>query len=208
MVVFWSSDPEATSGVYGAHDGTIRRQWLKELGIPCVHIDPFHNHTAQFLGGKWIAPRPGTDSAMVLAIAHVWMTEGLYDEEYVAERTVGFDKWKAYVLGEEDGVPKTPEWQEAETGVPARDLRALARAWGSEEDLSRRRRPRRLRRRLPHGHRHATGRAAWCASWPCRAWASPASTWAACSRARRSTRTSSSPATPRAATPATSPAPR
>ena len=99
----------------------------------CVHIDPFHNHTAQLLGGKWIAPRPGTDSAMVLAIAHVWMTEGLYDEEYVAERTVGFEKWQAYVLGEEDGVPKTPEWQEAETGVPARDLRALARAWGKKK---------------------------------------------------------------------------
>ncbi len=131
MVVFWSSDPEATSGVYGAHDGTVRRQWLKELGIPCVHIDPYHNHTAQFLGGKWIAPRPGSDSAMVLAIAHVWMTEGLYDEQYVAARTLGFEKWKAYILGEEDGVPKTPEWQEAETGVPARDLRALARAWGS-----------------------------------------------------------------------------
>ena len=133
MVVFWSSDPEATSGVYGAHDGTVRRQWLKELGIPCVHIDPFYNHTAELLGGKWIAPRPGTDSAMVLAIAYVWMTEGLYDKEYVAERTVGFEKWRAYVLGEEDGVPKTPEWQEAESGVPARDVRALARAWGTKK---------------------------------------------------------------------------
>ena len=133
MVVFWSSDPEATSGVYGAHDGTVRRQWLKDLGIPCVHIDPFHNHTAQLLGGKWIAPRPGTDSALVLAIAHVWMTEGLYDEEYVAERTVGFAAWKAYVLGEEDGVARTPEWQEAETGVPAREVRALARAWGTRK---------------------------------------------------------------------------
>ena len=133
MVVFWSSDPEATSGVYGAHDGTIRRQWLKDLGIPCVHIDPFHNHTAQLLGGKWIAPRPGTDSALVLAIAHVWITEGLYDAGYVAERTVGFEKWKAYILGEEDGAAKTPEWQEAETGVPAREVRALARAWGRKK---------------------------------------------------------------------------
>jgi trimethylamine-N-oxide reductase (cytochrome c) len=131
LVVFWSSDPEATSGVYGAADGTVRRQWIKDLGIPCIHIDPYHNHTAQMLGGKWIAPRPGTDSAMALAIAHVWITEGLYDEQYVAERTVGFDKWRAYVLGEEDGVAKTPEWQEAETGVAARDLRALARAWGT-----------------------------------------------------------------------------
>ena len=133
MVVLWSADPEATSGIYGAHDGTIRRQWLKDLAIPLVHIDPYHNHTASWMGGKWIAPRPGTDSALVLAIAHVWMTEGLYDAQYVADRTVGFEKWRAYVLGEEDGVPKTPEWQEAESGVPARDIRALARAWGRKK---------------------------------------------------------------------------
>ncbi len=133
MVVFWSSDPEATSGVYGAHEGTVRRQWLKDLGIPLVHIDPYYNHTAALFGGKWIAPRPGTDSAMVLAIAYVWMTEGLYDRQYVAERTTGFEKWQEYVLGREDGVPKTPEWQEGETGVPAKDVRALARAWGTKK---------------------------------------------------------------------------
>jgi molybdopterin guanine dinucleotide-containing S/N-oxide reductase-like protein len=133
MVVFWSSDPEATSGIYGAQEGTVRRSWLKELGIPFVHIDPFFNHTAAWMGGKWLAPRPGTDSAMVLAIAHVWMTEGLYDKEYVAERTVGFDRWKAYVLGEDDGAGKTPEWQEEKTGVPAREVRSLARQWGSRK---------------------------------------------------------------------------
>lgn len=133
MVVFWSSDPESTSGVYGAYEGTIRRQWLKELGIKMVHIDPYFNHTAALMGGKWLAPKPATDSAMVLAIAYVWMTENLYDKEYVAERTTGFDKWKDYVLGHEDGIPKTPEWQEAETGIPAKDIRALAREWGSKK---------------------------------------------------------------------------
>ena len=132
MVVFWSSDPEATSGIYGAQEGTVRRAWLKELGIPMVHIDPYFNHTAAWLGGTWLAPRPGTDSALVLAIAHTWITEGLYDREYVAERTVGFDRWKAYVLGEDDGIARTPEWQEAETGVPAREVRALAREWGTK----------------------------------------------------------------------------
>ena len=133
LMVFWSADPEATGGVYGVHEGTIRRQWLKELGIPFVHIDPYYNHTAALLGGKWLAPRPGTDSAMVPAIAYVWITEGLYDAEYVAVRTTGFDMWKAYVLGEEDGVPKTPEWQEVETGVAAKAIRALAREWGSKK---------------------------------------------------------------------------
>ena len=133
MVVFWSSDPEATSGVYGAGDGTIRRQWLEELGIKIVHIDPYFNHTAALFPGKWLAPRPGTDSAMVLALAYVWITEDLYDKEYVAGRTVGFEKWEEHVLGADDDIPKTPEWQEGETGVPAKDVRALAREWGTKK---------------------------------------------------------------------------
>ena len=42
--------------------------------------------------------------AMAMAIAWVWIKEGLYDKAYVAAHTVGFDAWKAYLLGEEDGV--------------------------------------------------------------------------------------------------------
>ena len=133
MVVFWSADPEATSGVYGAFEGTVRRQWLKELGIKIVHIDPFYNHTAGLLGGKWLAPRPATGNALALAIAYVWITEDLYDKDYIAERTTGFDKWRDYILGKEDGIEKTPEWQEKEATIPAKDVRALAREWGSKK---------------------------------------------------------------------------
>jgi molybdopterin guanine dinucleotide-containing S/N-oxide reductase-like protein len=133
MVVFWSADPEATSGVYAAFEGTVRRQWLKELGIKMVHIDPFYNHTAALLGGKWLAPRPATGNALALAIAYVWITEDLYDKDYVAKRTSGFDEWKEYILGKEDGVAKTPEWQEAESAIPAKDVRALARQWGQKK---------------------------------------------------------------------------
>src|ERR1700724_2509991 len=132
MIVFWAADPESTSGSYGAQEGTVRRQWLKnaKLGIKIVHVDPYYNASAQFLPGKWLAPKPTTSVAMAMAIAYVWTKEGLYDKEYVKTHTVGFDKWKAYLLGDEDGIPKTPEWQEKETGVPARDVRALARDWG------------------------------------------------------------------------------
>jgi len=133
MVVFWSSDPESTSGVYGAFEGTVRRQWLKELGIKMVHIDPFYNHTAALLGGKWLAPRPATGNALALAIAYVWITEDLYDKDYVAKRTTGFEGWREYILGKQDGIPKTPEWQEKEAGIPAKDVRALAREWGSKK---------------------------------------------------------------------------
>ncbi len=135
MMVFWSSDPETTCGVYGAHESTSRRQWLKDLGVTMVFIDPYFNHTAGLVGDKWIAPRMGTDVALGLAIAFVWLTENLYDKEYVATRTHGFDEWKRYVLGESDGVPKTPDWAQQETLVPAPEIRALARAWGSKRTM-------------------------------------------------------------------------
>ena len=135
MMVFWSSDPETTGGVYGAHESTPRRQWLKDLGVKMVFIDPYFNHTAALVADKWMAPRMGTDVALGLAIAFVWLTEDLYDKEYVASRTYGFDEWKRYVLGETDGVPKTPEWADEETAIPAREIRALAREWGSRRTM-------------------------------------------------------------------------
>lgn len=133
QVVFWSSDPESSNGAYAGLEATERRQWAKDLGLEFIHIDPHHNPTAQLFGGKWIPIRPTTDAALAIAIMYVWMTEGLYDKDYVENKTTGFDEWRAYVLGEEDGAPKTPEWQEIETGVPARDARALARSWGRKK---------------------------------------------------------------------------
>jgi anaerobic selenocysteine-containing dehydrogenase len=135
MMVFWSADPETTGGVYGSFESTSRRFWLKELGVKMVFIDPYHNHTAGLFAGKWLAPRPGTDVALGLAIAFTWLAESTYDKEYVAGRTHGFDDWKRYVLGESDGLPKTPDWAERESGVPAREIRALAREWAAKKTM-------------------------------------------------------------------------
>ncbi len=135
MMVFWSSDPEATNGVYGAFESTIRRFWLKELGVKMIFIDPFYNHTAGLVSDKWFAPRPDTGNAMALAIAYTWITEDTYDKEYIKTRTTGFEKFKDYVLGKEDNIPKTSEWAEKECTIPARDIRALAREWGSKKTM-------------------------------------------------------------------------
>ncbi|HTU00387.1 MAG TPA: molybdopterin-dependent oxidoreductase, partial [Candidatus Sulfotelmatobacter sp.] len=133
QIVFWSSDPESTFGAYSGMESTQRRMWARELGIEFIHIDPHYNSTAQLFGGRWIPIRPQTDAALAIAIMHVWIQEGLYDAEYVRTRTTGFEEWRAYVMGETDGVPKTPEWQEPETGVPAKDVRALARTWAKKK---------------------------------------------------------------------------
>ncbi|MDR0875175.1 MAG: molybdopterin-dependent oxidoreductase [Clostridiales Family XIII bacterium] len=131
LIVFWSADPEVTSGVYGAAEGTIRRAWMKELGIEAVHIDPFFNCTASVFKGTWIVPRPGTDTAIALAIAHQWIVDGTYDKDYIERRTLGFDVWKRYLLGEDDGIPKDVHWQAKESGIPARIIKALAKKWAS-----------------------------------------------------------------------------
>ena len=136
MIVFWSADPETTGGgIYSAFESTCRRYWMKELGIKMVFVDPYYNPTAELFSDKWFAPRLGTDVAFGLAIAHTWLAEDLYDKEYVAARTKGFEEWKDYVLGKTDNVPKTPEWAERESGVPARQIRALAREWGAKKTM-------------------------------------------------------------------------
>ncbi len=133
MVVFWSSDPETNAGIYSAYESTSRRQWLKELGVDMVFIYPFYNHTAALFNDKWFSPRVGTDAALAAGIAYVWITEDLYDKEYIATRTDGFDEFKDYILGKTDGQPKDPAWTENETGIPACDIKALARQWGKKK---------------------------------------------------------------------------
>ncbi|MFH1490064.1 MAG: molybdopterin-dependent oxidoreductase, partial [Pseudomonadota bacterium] len=135
MIVFWSSDPEATHGIYSGFEHTSRRQWLKDLGVKMVFVDPFYNHTAGMYADKWFAPRPEAGNAMACAIAFVWITENLYDKEYIETRTVGFEPWRDYILGKEDGVPKSPEWAEQESTIPAREIRALAREWASKKTM-------------------------------------------------------------------------
>ena len=103
----------AGHGVTG-QESTIWRFWLKELGIKMVFIDPHFNFTAITQSDKWLAPRPGTDAAIAAAIAYVWITENTYDKDYIEKHGYGFEKWQDYVLGKEDGVPKTPEWAEVE----------------------------------------------------------------------------------------------
>ncbi len=135
MIVFWSCDPHATLGTYGGHESVPWRFWLKELGVKMVFIDPFYNWTAANFADKWLAPKPGTDTALALAIAYTWIKNDSYDKDYIEKRTLGFEKWKAYVLGEEDGKPKTPEWAEKICNVPAREIRALAREWAKRKTM-------------------------------------------------------------------------
>jgi formate dehydrogenase major subunit len=69
--------------------------------------------------------KPGTNVAVVNAMAHVVVTEGLADKAFVAARCEGFDEWARFISGDQH----SPEAVESITGVPAEELRAAARLY-------------------------------------------------------------------------------
>ena len=133
QLIYWGCDADSTQFGWAGQIGTRVRFWFGELGIKAIFVSPDLNYTAAIHADKWIPILPSTDAALQLAVAHVWITEDTYDKEYIATHTVGFEKIKAYVMGEEDGIPKTPKWAAEITGVPSRIIKALAREWVSKK---------------------------------------------------------------------------
>jgi trimethylamine-N-oxide reductase (cytochrome c) len=127
MVLKWGCDEETTPwGFTGQYATRISYFWTR-AGIKQVYISPDLNYAAAVHADKWIPVLPNTDAALQLAIIYVWLKEDTWDKEYVATHAVGMDKVAAYVLGEEDGIPKTPEWASRKCGVPEWTIKALAR---------------------------------------------------------------------------------
>ena len=132
MLLFWGCDAETTPLGVVSHMPSRLCYWFTDLGIECVYICPDLNYAAAVHADKWIPILPNTDAALQLAIAYIWLTEGTYDKDYIATHTYGFDKFAAYVLGEEDGVPKTPRWASEKCGVKPWTIKALARHWAKK----------------------------------------------------------------------------
>jgi anaerobic selenocysteine-containing dehydrogenase len=133
LLLFWGCDPETTPWGFNGQMASRLCYWFKDLGIKSIYISPDLNYGAAVHADKWIPIKPNTDAALQLAIANIWITEGTYDREYVATHTFGYDKFEAYVLGKEDGIPKTAAWAAGKTGISPETIQALAREWASKK---------------------------------------------------------------------------
>lgn len=168
----WAAINIATPTVYGTlHTGNQRQDWLnakyilmwswnpaemrdgtnsdffvklaRQNGARVVCIDPRHTLSAVSLADEWIPIRPGTDVAMMSAMAYAMITENLYDAEFVRTHCVGFDQsqmpagaegaenYSDYILGTRDGIPKTPEWAERITTVPRQTIVRIAHEYAT-----------------------------------------------------------------------------
>ena len=132
MVLFWGCDPETTPWGFCGQSATNLCYFWSQIGIKQVYICPDLNYGAAIHADKWIPVLPNTDVALQLAIIYTWIKENIFDREYVETHTFGFDRIKAYVMGEEDGIPKTPEWASKKCGVPEWTIKALAREFASK----------------------------------------------------------------------------
>ncbi|HSV55474.1 MAG TPA: molybdopterin-dependent oxidoreductase, partial [Magnetospirillaceae bacterium] len=102
-------------------------------GTRVVCVDPRRTGTAVMTGAWWIPVLPGTDAALMLAVLHVLLAEGLADRGYARARAVGFDELADYVLGKSGGPARDPEWASPVCGVPPGEIRRLAREYGNSK---------------------------------------------------------------------------
>ena len=128
LIILWGFDPVVSR--FGP-DMVHYLGEARKAGARIICVDPRLSRTARALAHQWIAVRPGTDAAMLIAMAHVLIKEDLCDHRFIETHTHGFETFEAYVLGREDGVAKTPQWAQEITGVSAEVIHALARDYGT-----------------------------------------------------------------------------
>jgi biotin/methionine sulfoxide reductase len=106
------------------------REWLqavKSAGVQFCNISPMRDDAAAFLEAEWLAPRPHSDTAIMLALAHTLLAEELHDAEFLARYCVGFERFRDYLLGRDDGIAKDAAWAARLSEIPADTIRGLAR---------------------------------------------------------------------------------
>lgn len=139
LQVLFGNNPQETRMSGGGQ--TFVTQKTKELSnVRTIVIDPRYTDTAVALADQWVPIRPGTDTALIAAMANVMIKENLHDQAFLDTYTQGFDEYtlpegapagssyKSYVMGKgPDGIEKTPEWAAPITGIPAQTIVQLAR---------------------------------------------------------------------------------
>lgn len=130
LIIMWAWNPANTIFVTNTPFYLAK---AREAGIKIVCVDPRFTDTVAAFADQWIPIRPATDTAMLIAMAYVIIKENLQDESFLDTYTIGFDKFKDYVLGMEDDTPKTPAWAEGITGVSKTVIENLAKEYASNK---------------------------------------------------------------------------
>jgi biotin/methionine sulfoxide reductase len=136
LVVAFGGMPLKNAAI-GISRHTVRghMQRAAERGMEFVLFSPVRDDLPDAVNADWQPLRPGTDVAVMLALAYTLIDEGLHDRDFLDRYCTGFEQFERYVLGLDDGLAKTPEWAASISQVPAEFIRALARRMASARTL-------------------------------------------------------------------------
>lgn len=136
LVMFGGINPKNSQVSMGGITEHETAGWFDRFaqkGMRCINIGP--QRTDAPAGCEWLALRPASDTAMMLALAYVLEEEGLTDTGFLSRCTVGFERFRPYLMGQLDGQPKTPDWASPLCGVDAEAIRSLARRMAGTRTL-------------------------------------------------------------------------
>jgi biotin/methionine sulfoxide reductase len=136
IVMFGGINPknsQVNMGGVTRHDVGGWLQSFKADGKRLINISPQRGDAAE--GAEWLAIAPGTDTALMLALAFVVETEGLADHGFLDRCTTGYAQFRDYLLGKSDGTPKTPSWASVITGIEADVIQELAKSMARTRTL-------------------------------------------------------------------------
>ncbi|ABZ74979.1 anaerobic dimethyl sulfoxide reductase, A subunit, DmsA/YnfE family [Shewanella halifaxensis HAW-EB4] len=147
LVVYFGNNP-ANTRMSGGSDTYHYQESKSQSSARTIIIDPQYTDTACGREDLWLAIRPGTDAALVEAVAWVLINEKYVDEAFLKSHCYGYDaepgdvskgipsldqslSYKAYILGKgADGIEKTPEYTAAICGIPKEQIYQMARSLG------------------------------------------------------------------------------
>lgn len=128
LVILWGMNPEGTR--MGAESEGVFSE-LAGNGIPFIILDPRKTASVRKYNAWWLPVKPGTDSALMLGVLFSLLKAGAVNHAFLEKYSTGFGKLERYILGESDGIPKSPRWASSLCGISSRNIEKFAEMYGS-----------------------------------------------------------------------------
>jgi len=117
---------QVSSGGVARHRIADHLHQCAKAGVRFVNFSPLKTDIIDVVKAEWLPPKPGSDVAIMMGMAHTLIERQLHNVDFLERYTVGFDQLKAYLMGDVDGQPKDAEWAERQSGIAAANIRRLA----------------------------------------------------------------------------------
>ena len=136
ILMFGGINPNNSKVSMGGSTRHENDAWFKKFNdknINLMNISPQKVDAPS--GSSWLPIVPGTDTAFMLGIAYELESKDLADRIFLKNFTVGYEKFKLYLMGQKDGQPKNAEWAENICGINAETIRSIAVKISQERTL-------------------------------------------------------------------------